>query len=354
MSEELHPQEQAIEEEDELHIGCSICGNSDIEDSYQLALCTNCREKLIKRPLPVWVKGIFVLMAILFIVAITRFPSTFKAGIAFERGMRAEASGKYLTAMKEYKVVTDRFPNSTLSLARLFISTYNNGSVSEAYEIFKKIAGRNPKDQSIVTEVNGTIDRIEKMYFTSDELGKILNEHQNDKSDQLVTLLKKFLSNNPGDVQASYYLSDILFDQKKYDEAELIMSKIIETNPDFYEGYLFMAAIYRQKGDFEKAQESCKVVIEHNSENSSAYASLAKVLLKSHEDDKGLEMAKKAYEINQNDPSVLATLSLAYHYNNLTKERDDMFNQLKKQYKDDTYDLNFLNGIFSNKEKWRD
>lgn len=353
MSEDLLNQEQVVEEIEDMQIGCKMCGNSEVEDNYQLALCNNCRDKLSKMPLPIWIKGIFVLMVIVLIVALIRFPSTIKAGIAFERGTRAEAAGKYLTAMEEYNIVTERFPDSTLSLGRLFITTYNNGRINEAYEIFQKIAGRKPSDQSFVSEVNGVVERLEKIYFASDDLNKLFKEHQNDNPEQVIGLLKAFLKNNSGDIQASYYLSNLLFDQEKYDEAESVMANILATNPDFYDGHLLMAAVHREKGNYEKAIESCNIVIKHNVEYPSAYASLAKVELKFHNDLKGLEMAKKAYELDQNDSHVVATLSMAYHYNNMIKERDDMLNRFKQFKDNNAYDLNLLNGIFGGQQKWR-
>src|SRR5437870_13256144 len=82
---------------------CKNCGRSPVERGYQVPLCPPCRTLLCKRPLPAWIYGVSVVVALALLFALARFPASVKAGIAFERGRRAERAGNYRSAMAEYR-----------------------------------------------------------------------------------------------------------------------------------------------------------------------------------------------------------------------------------------------------------
>lgn len=353
MDNENNYQEQMAEVTTETQFGCKVCGNPEIEQNHKLELCKACREQLYKRPFPRFIKIAFVIIAAILLVALVRFPSALKAGIALERGIQAEKEGKYTTAVNEYKEVTERFPDSTLALGRLLIATYNNSQVYEADQLFRKIAGRKSDSNELADEVNSVVKRLDSIYYISDEFNKIVKGNENTDPKQSIVVYKKYLQKNPNDVQAAYYYSNTLFDMGNFDEAKKVMKKVLDSNPDFYEGQLFMAAICREKGQFEEAEECCNLVIRHNSEYSYAYSSLAKVELKNHNDKKGLEMAQKAYQLNTESSNIVATLAIAYHYNNMISKRDDTLKKFKQFKDNNTYDLKLMDGIFSGKNKWR-
>lgn len=354
MDNEDFSQEQVGYEIAEEQLGCKMCGNSDFEVGHAVELCKTCREKLYKRPFPKLIKMAFAIIALILVVALIRFPTTVKAGVALERGLQAEKEGKYVTAMNEYKKVTGRFPDSTLALGRLFIATYNNGNITEADGIFKKISGKNAESDEFADEVNSTINRLTSIYYISDEFNKIIQESQNTAPQESIKLIRGYIQKNPEDVQASYYYSNALYDLGKYDEAKTVMEKILVSNSDFYNGQLMLAAIYREKGEFDKATQCCNIVINYNCEYSFAYSSLAKIELKNHNDKKGLELAKRAYELDSNSSNIVATLAIAYHYNKMINERDNMIEKFKRFNDNNTYDLNLMNGIFSGKINWRE
>jgi hypothetical protein len=133
--------------------GCKNCGGPPEEGGYELRLCATCRDTLSQRPLPVWIWGVFGVVVLVLLAALARFPASVSAGVAFARGRRAEAAGDYPMAVSEYQKVADRFPDSTLALARLGIAHYRAGHVAEAVRALRALGGRETS-KKLAREVN--------------------------------------------------------------------------------------------------------------------------------------------------------------------------------------------------------
>jgi hypothetical protein len=147
---------------------CRICGNLP-ERGYDLPLCSNCRKKLSQRPFPTWLKGSAVLVTMVIVLSLSKFPTSLAAGIAFERGNRATLKGNHTIAAVQYQNVADIFPNSTLALARSGIAYYKAGNLHQAISVLQKLGGRKASKQ-LVDEVNQTIKEIEAT--TGDTAGR--------------------------------------------------------------------------------------------------------------------------------------------------------------------------------------
>jgi hypothetical protein len=67
------PAEQSVES-----TGCKACG-AEPEPGFPLPLCSNCRTKLARRPIPVTIKLAGALVGLLIIFALTRIPTSMSA-----------------------------------------------------------------------------------------------------------------------------------------------------------------------------------------------------------------------------------------------------------------------------------
>ena len=139
---------------------CRSCGRLDVEPEYELPLCADCREELSRTPFPTWINVTAALVAIVLLIALFRFPASVQAGIAFERGRRAEKAGNYPAAAGEYQKVVSRFPDSAEALARLGIAHYRAGNVREAARILDQVGGREAPDEDLAAEVNRVIEEM--------------------------------------------------------------------------------------------------------------------------------------------------------------------------------------------------
>lgn len=141
-------------------LNCQLC-EKPAEAGYPAQLCSACRTKLSKRPLPLWIKLAIILVALVFVYALAKTPASLVASIAFERGQRAEADGNYATAAKEYAKAVDKFPDSTSAVARLGIAQYRAGDHDAAVQTLRSIAGRQaPKE--LTTEINAVVAEMQQ------------------------------------------------------------------------------------------------------------------------------------------------------------------------------------------------
>jgi|GEM_PF-1857165 len=139
---------------------CSKCG-AHAEEGYAAPLCAHCRTSLSKWDIPKWVlaSSFFVFLVVCY--AISHFPATLNADIAYERGGRAEAAGDYARAVSEYRKVIDRFPDCTEVIARLGISYYHSGDIGHAIECLGRLDGREMSDD-LMRELDSVVDEIDK------------------------------------------------------------------------------------------------------------------------------------------------------------------------------------------------
>ncbi|MBI5361183.1 MAG: hypothetical protein HZA48_11455 [Planctomycetes bacterium] len=334
---------------------CVNCKKAPPEHGYITPLCIDCRDALSKRFVPAWIKAVASVITIVFIFALTRFPVTIDAAIAFERGKNAEKASMYRTAVREYEKAIERFPDSTQIITRLYAAYWRNNDISKATEIFdNRIVGRETENRAQFDEINKIANRISFLYFGTEEFTKILESCNNATPEKTIETLRPYVEKHPGETIPKYCLASSLYDVKNYDEVEKLMVKTIIDNPDFDSGSLLLAAVYREKDEFEKCISYCNRILQRNLEDSSAYASMARTELKRHQDKTGLDLAVKAYQLASEDTYTIATLAIAYHYNNMIKERGEML-ALFKQCKDAAgYKIDFWQSVFDGQTEWRD
>ena len=140
---------------------CEQCQKPAEGGGFPLPLCAGCRDTLSHRPYPGWVWASGAVILLVFLIALNRFPDTLMAGVAFAQGEKAEAAKEYPRAVAEYKKVVERFPDSTLALARLGIAHYPAGQREEAAAVFRRLRGRKAS-KDLVREINQAIGEMQK------------------------------------------------------------------------------------------------------------------------------------------------------------------------------------------------
>ncbi|WIV12635.1 tetratricopeptide repeat protein [Proteiniborus sp. MB09-C3] len=332
-------------------VACLNCSSSVVEPEYKAPLCSECRDKLSNRPIPLWIKAFFGIIFIVTILSLIMFPALLKAGVAYERGARAENERKYITAMNEYERVLNKYPDSTLVLAKLSIAYYENDKIDKAIDAIDMIIGEEA-EEDLIDRIDTVMDNIATFYFLNEGLNKILNSSEQDYyTEELVAQLETYVNEHPEDVAGKYYLADALYEFGEFDYAEILIREVINSKPEFHSAYFFLAAICREQERYDEALEYCKEVLSMNAENPGAYITISKIELKRNNDEVALEMAEKAYKLDKDNNQAVSNLSLAYHYNDMISERDNMFNLLVD--KNAEYETEFLTSIFNGTYQWR-
>jgi len=121
---------------------CNLCGGQPLSTVSQLPVCEPCRQKLIRRPLPLWIKTAAALIAILLMVAFVRFPAALWAGVHYERGQRLERAGKNDLAVAEYEEASRRYHTSTKLHLRFAVAAFKAGDIQKSAHELESLSGR--------------------------------------------------------------------------------------------------------------------------------------------------------------------------------------------------------------------
>ena len=134
--------------------GCKVCG-AQPQEGFPIPLCSDCRTKLARRPIPIGIKVAGAVVGLLIIFALTRIPASMAASAAFERGLAAEKKGDFATAEKQYQKSVAVFRNSDRVHGRLFVASLKAGDRTVARDQYEFLKGR--KIDSSLARDNRTI-----------------------------------------------------------------------------------------------------------------------------------------------------------------------------------------------------
>jgi len=291
-----------------------------------------------KHPVPKKIKLFSVIIAAVMTISLYSFPKAVTAGVAYERGLRAVKGKKYVTAEREFEKAAKIFPNSFIINGRLYLAYVKNHKFDLAEEIFLKFEGKESSKQDegkIIDEINSILEYLEDSYMLNEELASIMDLYDGYSTDDLAGMLKDYAGSNPDDPWGHYYYGSVLFDVGRYGEARDACLMASSLKPDVYELRLAAAAALRQTGEFDKAVAECNAVLAENAEYADAYASLSKIKLKQRRYAEALELASKAYSLDSWDYDAVDALALAYHFNGMAEERDELLEIL--EYADPAY-----------------
>ena len=324
---------------------CSSCGRSPVVEGYSIPLCQECRQHFTRFPIPKWIKVFAVVILFFMTYSLVSFPKSLNAGIAYERGLRAEGEKKYMTAAREYEKAAEIFPASFIANGKLFVASVKNNQFELAEEAFARIEGKGSNDSKeieVIDQANDAMAHLDHYYSISESFINLLNQNVQSEPDVMADKLSGYIAQNPAEHWAYFYYANFLFDLEKYDEAKTAYLKALSMQPDIYEFRLGAAAAYRQTGEYDKAIAECNAVLADNTEYVDAFAALCKVQLKQHRYDEALQSATTAYSLDNNNDHAVYTLALAYHFNGMISDRDTSVTLLKEtgsQYYDSIKDI---------------
>lgn len=340
-------------QEPEIKKDCPPSSNPDVAESSNADLGGHSRNKISKRPFPLWKKILSLIILAAVVFSLIKLPPVISGAVAFYKGENAAKEKNYVTAANEYKKALEKNPDSTLILAKLFIAQYYNLQIDEALATFETINGRD-SNMEMVDAVNLIIPKIKSYYYPHDNSFYSTLMTYYDDVEILELAISEYLTYYPDDVCATYYLADKKIELSKYDEAEELINGVLAKYDDFYYGILLLSEIYCENGDYEKAVECCQKILSLNKQNTAALGNLVRAELKLGDVKKALDLATETYNLDKTNPLSLSNMALAYHFNDMPNERDEMFDLLKNGTYLDSYTINLLTSIFNGELQWRE
>lgn len=328
--------------------GCKCCGSPIIQEGYNLDLCEECRNNLAKRPIPKKFAFLAAGILVILVISLLKFPSYLNAGVEFKKAQKAIDNRNYVTAMNYYEKTVDEDANyeNKIQLMELY---YYNGYISEAYDIYESLVGKELKEDSYdrATEV---MENMEKYYIYKDELYDKANGIE--EPDKLLQLIKPYVDSDPEEVCGASTLIDIYLEKKMFNEAKSIAERIVSENPDYDYGKYQLASIYIELGEYDKVLSIAEDLFALNRESIYGYVCKSKAELKKGNNEEGLSIAEKACKLDPYNSFANINLALAYHYNGMIEERDEMYDYCVESgfIEED----NYIKSIFLGKYKWQD
>lgn len=330
---------------------CASCGSSWIEQGYPTPLCSDCRQRLIKFPIPPLIKVFAVVILAIVAIAMIRLPQNISLGIHNGRGQKAFKNKQYLTAQAEFNTVLDVAPQYTeakmnRALASFYVQDYKS-LISDLGEL----EGKEIEDEDTYAQLVRMSNQLTN-YLPSDSFLSLQQVYVDSGVAIPVKELETFVSGNPNDVYALLTLASSYFDLKEYARTDSMLSIILKKDPEHLTALALMTTTKRELNLPEESIQYCDKLIELNRESIYGMSSKARTFLKMHKDKEALQLALEAEEIKRDDPYNLATLALVYHFNNMTRERDEIIIKASNDSTARTY-FTFAKEVIDNKVKFR-
>ena len=142
---------------------CRTCGRPTAEEDYDLPLCSECRDKFSRPPLPVGVKAVFVLAIALCAISFLRFPTSVSAAVALERGRGLESVRQYAGAVQQYERALNEFPGAPEATARLAICYFRTGYRRKTVELMMSL-GDVELSVDTIAELDAIVEELNRLY----------------------------------------------------------------------------------------------------------------------------------------------------------------------------------------------
>ncbi|MGB8193015.1 MAG: hypothetical protein WCF67_13890 [Chitinophagaceae bacterium] len=346
----MHPEQPSEQEQTDIISGCANCGSSFVEPDRPTKLCTDCRNNFIRYPIPLWIKGFGIGIGLVVVFSLFSLPKQLSLGVHLERGKKAIAERKFVTAERELKAFTQKVPDSKEALANLLIASFHNLHSDVLSETLDKLQGEEIDDAALLERANDVIAKLEK-YVPGDSANALISRYNN--ADLVPdTAYFNVLRQQDDDLWTAAKLSSDLFDDGKYKLCDSILQRVIKKDEAYWPALRLLSSLKRQQDSMERSLHYCNVMLGINHEDTYAMASKARTLLRQKKDKEAMNLIHQAIALDGKDGYTQATLALAYHVNNKIKERDQLMSELRKDLLSSVY-LEYVTDVIQGKEKFR-
>ena len=139
--------------------GCVECHSPMVVPGFATPLCQPCRDRLIRRPIPLWLKIAASVMGLFLLFALTRVPRELSAAVACERGKRAEDAGDHAKSLAEYQKALAYYPDAPEVIRGIATAAFHAGDQKTAVEYANKLIGPTGQadkgDVGLINEIRG-------------------------------------------------------------------------------------------------------------------------------------------------------------------------------------------------------
>jgi tetratricopeptide (TPR) repeat protein len=266
-----------------------------------------------------------------------------------EKGIKAEKEKKFLSAQHFFENAIRNVPGNTEARAHLLIAAFHNNDLSTLANMADTLSGKPIDDDNLLQEVQALMDKAAN-YFPSDSF--ISLEKKYGTADSIPdSAFANFIKEHGEEIFPRVLYASALYDRKAYIAADTVLKEILETDNENINAQGMMSSLKRLEDKPTESLKYCDQLLNINRESTYGLSTKARTLLKMKKNKEGLKLAKESFELDSTDLYSKATLALAYHFNNLIKERDELVNKTmaSKDPAVATY-FQFVLDVISNKD----
>lgn len=137
--------------------------------------------------------------------------------------------------------------------------------------------------------------------------------------------LEQYLPENADNEYAWTLMGHIYTELDNESLAYSSYNKALKINNETVEALTGLGILARKKGDYDEAAKYYNQAIKIKPSYAQAYSSMVVVELKRNNFDQAVEMGQKGFDLDPEDPIIIANLSIAYHYQGDTINRDKYY-----------------------------
>lgn len=139
---------------------CVICKYRVLREDNQTGYCDDCREDLIKRPFPLWIKIMAVGLGLVVAASAYKYPVSVKQLVAYNEGIKSFKAHETDKAAVNFEELAKAYPESTEINAWLYLSYCYQMNFDKADVVYAKL----PKDlKGLSSELDTEIDGFNKV-----------------------------------------------------------------------------------------------------------------------------------------------------------------------------------------------
>jgi len=327
---------------------CKSCGILPVEGQHPNPLCESCRQKFIRFPIPVWVRGFGIGVLVLVLVGLISFPKQLLIGIHMKRAENAMDKKKYLTAERELQKVLASAPEMKSAKLDLLTASYYTMDLTTLVKMVNELKGVSFEKDAHFSEAENLSTEALK-FFPSDSLFALMQQ----KTDSAKTreFLKSYVVQHPEESYAVCTYVNSYSEKESPEWCDSMIDKLLQTDPNNINALIAAIYLAREQHRYDSALTYCQQLLNQNAECTYAMAAQARIFMAQNQITKGIDLSKKACSLDSTDGYSQATLALGYHLNNQPAERDKLIASKAADSTISSY-MDFVKDVVNHKVKF--
>ncbi|MGM9478212.1 tetratricopeptide repeat protein [Pedobacter sp. GSP4] len=295
----------------------SLCANCQLnvyEPGHAINLCSDCRQGLIKYPIPKWIKFFAAGVVAVMVISLVRTQKYISAAIHLGKAENAIEQKHYITAQQELVLVLNKFPNDMTANGYMMIASAYNFDYNAYGIAYDRIADKKTEDEDFLNQVDEASAYIVQTFPKDTVLYKRISAVAKDK-DKLIAL-----ADSTDEIVLKTRIASLLYDFKDYDRVENIINGVLKVDPNFYQALSLMSAVKRNTAKYDKALAFCDLMLQMNAEDIYAISQKARIELKRKHDKDAAAYAEKALALNPENDSAIEAKAMVDYFAGKKKE----------------------------------